>query len=247
MKNIYLILIISVLVLGCSDTFEKLKRVGKQPELGDVEIPPEPIASTLKSDSITQEYKRRIKATNSLWLPGATTFFFSSRAWRIGDIIKVIVLIKDSAQLNNSTRHLRNGKDSLSIPNVFGQEKAISTFLSNRGDPNSLLNTKGQMNHLGSGDISRKEDIKTEIAAIVKRVLPNGNLIIQGRQEVRVNYELREVKVIGIIRPKDISANNSINSDQIAEARISYGGRGIVSDVQQPRVGSQVLDILSPF
>ena len=130
---------------------------------------------------------------------------------------------------------------------MFGKEKAINANLSSAANLGSLINTNSSRSHTGSGNISRKEDVKTEIAATVTKVLPSGNLVVQGHQEVRVNYELREIKVAGIIRPKDITSDNSIKTNQMAEARISYGGRGVVSDVQQPRVGSQVIDIISPF
>ena len=155
--------------------------------------------------------------------------------------------IKDNASLNNSTNQTRSGNDSLGIPNLFGKEKAIKASLPTTANLGSLVSTSSARNHTGSGNISRKEDVKTEIAATVTKVLPNGNLVVQGHQEVRVNYELREIKVAGIIRPKDITSSNSINTNQMAEALISYGGRGVVSDVQQPRVGSQVIDIISPF
>jgi hypothetical protein len=133
------------------------------------------------------------------------------------------------------------------MPYMFGKEKAIAANLPTTANLDSLVKTNSSRNHSGSGNISRKENIKTEIAAVVAKVLPNGNLVIQGHQEVRVNYELREIKVAGIIRPKDITSDNSIRTNQMAEARISYGGRGVVSDVQQPRAGAQVIDILSPF
>ncbi len=249
MNKLVLCFIALLLTTSCTDTVDKLKRVGKAPEFRNIDIP------TVEEDEEDVERRQarhesqhvHMRKTNSLWQPGSTTFFRDSRAWRVGDIIKVVVEIKDNASLNNSTQQNRSGNDSLGLPNLFGKEKAIKANLPSTADLNSLVSTKSARAHTGSGNISRKEDIKTEIAAVVTKVLPNGNLVVQGHQEVRVNYELREVKIAGIIRPKDITSDNSIKSNQMAEARISYGGRGVVSDVQQPRAGSQVIDIISPF
>ena len=249
MNNFLTILMSLFLLMSCQDTVDKLKRVGKAPQFENIELP------TIEEDE--EEIERReaklkaqnahMRRTNSLWQPGSTKFFRDSRAWKVGDIIRVVVEIKDNASLNNSTQQNRSGKDALGVPNLFGQEKAIQANLSTTANLGSLVSTSSSRNHSGSGNISRKEDVKTQIAATVTKVLPSGNLVIQGHQEIRVNYELREIKVAGIIRPKDIDSDNSIKTDQMAEARISYGGRGVVSDVQQPRAGSQVIDIISPF
>jgi flagellar L-ring protein precursor FlgH len=251
MPNLFLLIltILSVSLSGCKGTVEKLKSVSRGPSFANLEIP------TIEEDEEEVErHKSRLEAqaiharkTNSLWQPGSTKFFRDSRAWRVGDIIRVVVEIKDNASLNNSTQQNRSGADKLAIPSLFGKEKAVAQILSPNADPGGLIQTSTTRAHTGSGNISRKEDIRTEIAAIVSKVLPNGNLVIQGHQEVRVNYELREVKIAGIIRPKDITSDNSVRSNQMAEARISYGGRGGISDMQQPRVGSQIIDILSPF
>lgn len=235
-----------MLISSCSDTVDRLKRVGRAPELAKLEIP-ETEEDQVDQEQVAAMYENRKRRTNSLWRPGSTTFFRDNRAWRVGDIVKVVVKISDSAQLDNSSKQGRTGSDSVGVPALFGKEKAVSTFLSSKGDSSSLLSTKTNHAHTGSGNISRKEAIQTVIAAVVTQIMNNGNLVIHGKQEVRVNHELREVKVTGLIRPRDISADNSVSSDQIAEARISYGGRGVVSDMQQPRVGSQVVDILSPF
>jgi len=248
--NKFLTILISLFLLAsCQDTVDKLRRVGKAPDFENIELP------TIEEDE--EEIERReerlrsqhahMRKTNSLWQPGSTKFFRDSRAWKVGDIIRVVVEIKDNASLNNSTQQNRSGKDNLGLSNLFGKEKAIQANLPTTANLGSLVSTNSSRNHTGSGNISRKEDVKTEIAATVTKVLPSGNLVVQGHQEVRVNYELREIKVAGIIRPKDITSDNSIKTNQMAEARISYGGRGVVSDMQQPRAGSQVIDIISPF
>lgn len=248
--NKFLTILISLFLLAsCQDTVDKLKRVGKAPDFENIELP------TIEEDE--EEIERReerlrsqhahMRKTNSLWQPGSTKFFRDSRAWKVGDIIRVVVEIKDNASLNNSTQQNRSGKDNLGLSNLFGKEKAVQANLPTTANLGSLVSTNSSRNHTGSGNISRKEDVKTEIAATVTKVLPSGNLVVQGHQEVRVNYELREIKVAGIIRPKDITSDNSIKTNQMAEARISYGGRGVVSDMQQPRAGSQVIDIISPF
>ena len=237
---------ILLLITGCSETLEKLKRVGKNPPLAHVEIPVHEEHEDVAIASRKERHRNHIRKTNSLWQPGTTSFFHDSRAWRVGDILRVVVKIQDRANLNNSTSQTRSGKEGWGITNLFGKEKTLSKHL---GVSNiaPLVGTNSSRNQAGGGNISRQENIATEIAALVTKVLPNGNLVIEGHQEVRVNYELREIKVAGIIRPKDISTDNSVKLEQIAEARITYGGRGVVSDVQQPRLGSQVIDIISPF
>jgi flagellar L-ring protein precursor FlgH len=247
-KKIILILSFFVLV-SCQSTVERLKRVGKDPELANIDLQEleEDEEDAERNEARMDAHHAYMQKTNSLWQPGSTKFFRDSRAWRIGDIITVIVQIQDQASLNNETNQKRNGKDTLGIPNFFGKEKSLSTAFSSQGDNNNLIGINSSRIQSGGGNINRKEAISTAVAATVTKILPSGNLVIQGRQEIRVNGELREVKVGGIIRPKDITTDNSIQTNQIAEARISYGGRGVVSDVQQPRVGSQVLDIISPF
>lgn len=247
--NLFFILAVLLSVSGCSNAIEKLKRVGKDPELANIELP------TVEEDAEEQERRLarqqlehvHMQRTNSLWQPGSTKFFRDSRAWRVGDIIRVVVEIQDNASLDNSTQQKRNGQESMGFPVLFGKEKAIASTISAKADPKSLISTNSARTQSGSGNISRKEVIKTEVAATVIKILPSGNLVISGHQEVRVNSELREIKVAGIIRPKDITTDNSVKTNQIAEARISYGGRGVVSDVQQPRVGAQIVDIISPF
>lgn len=242
-KSIWITLCFTLLLAGCSGTVEKLRRVGKPPEFSGLEISNPQNNQTSQVDTVDKE---RIRSTNSLWQPGSTTFFRDNRAWRVGDILRVTVQIRDSAKLDNSTQQKRDSASSSGISKLFGKEKKIAKAL-NVSDLNPLASVSGKGDHKGSGNISRQESVKIEIAATVKQVLQNGNLVIGGHQEVRVNHELREIKIAGIIRPKDISADNAIHSDQIAEARISYGGRGTVSDVQEPKVGSQILDIITPF
>jgi flagellar L-ring protein precursor FlgH len=252
----FTIILMMLFLSSCSNTIDKLSRVGRAPDFAKIEIPAMDVApqdETKKhtQTEVTQRYAQRV---NSLWSPGSNNFFRNKHNWRVGDIIVVKVDITDSAKIDNSTQHSRKGAETVGVPNLMGLETKVAQAAANligadasKADPTSLLKTNNQHQHQGSGNISRKEDIRTEISALVTQIFSNGNLLIQGRQEVRINNALREVTVAGIIRPKDISDSNKIKSEQMAEARISYGGRGSVSDVQEPRIGNQVLDILSPF
>ena len=186
-------------------------------------------------------------AANSLWRSGARAFFADQRAARVGDILTVQIDIDDSATTTNSTDTSRSSSSSLGIPHLFGLENSISKIFPSGYDPDKAIETSSDHSNSGSGSITRQEKISLTVAAIVTQVLPNGNMVIQGTQEVRTNREVRQLTVAGIIRPEDISAANTIRHTQIAEARISYGGRGDVSRQQKTPAGQAVVEQLSPF
>jgi len=184
-------------------------------------------------------------APSSLWRGGRRSFFNDQRASRVGDILTVLVSIDDKAQLSNSTDRSRSSKTSGGVTNFFGAENALGHLLGS--DPSNMLNAQSSSDHTGSGDINRKEQIELQLAAVIVDRLPNGNLVIAGRQEVQINGEIRELTVSGVIRPEDITAENTIRHDQIAEARVSYGGRGQITAVQRPNWGQRIADAISPF
>jgi len=192
---------------------------------------------------------QQTSAPNSLWQAGARTFFNDQRATRIGDILTVKVAIDDSAEMDNSTSRNRNGSTDVAITSLFGKEESLGRLLPPGGNfnPASLIGAEGSSSANNTGAISRQEKIELSLAATISQILPNGNLVVVGKQEVRINGELRELTVAGIVRPEDVAANNSIRHDQMAEARISYGGRGSLSAVQKPRWGQRVADAISPW
>jgi flagellar L-ring protein precursor FlgH len=180
---------------------------------------------------------------NSLWQAGSQSFFHDPRATKVGDVITVNVSVTDAAKLQNSTSRSRTNSDDANLTNLFGLEKALPSSM----DPSSLVKMGSDNSNVGTGAIQRSESINMTLAALVAQVLPNGNLVIDGHQQVRVNNELRDMRLAGIVRREDITQDNTVNLSQIAEARVIYGGRGTVSDVQQPRYGSQLFDILMPW
>ncbi len=186
-------------------------------------------------------------APNSLWRPNARAFFDDQRAQGVGDILTVNIQITDRAEVSNSSSRTRSGETQLGVNALFGLEALPGEILPGGFDPGNLIDAEGSTSSNGQGQINREEEIELTVAAVIVDVLPNGNLIIAGRQQVLVNAELRELTVTGVIRPQDISANNTIRHDQIAEARIAYGGRGQVSAVQRPPLGQRVADALSPW
>jgi flagellar L-ring protein precursor FlgH len=187
------------------------------------------------------------RQANSLWRPGARAFFKDQRAARIGDILTVDITIEDEAKINNETSRSRQASEEADLTNFLGYEASLGKVLPEAVNPAALVGLGSAGSATGRGSVNRKEEIKLKVAAIVTQVLPNGNLVVRGSQEVRVNFEVRELTVTGVVRPEDISAVNVVNHTQMAEARISYGGRGQLTDVQQPRYGQQVLDVLLPF
>ena len=230
-----------VLVLSSCNTLDRLSQLGHSPELTNITNPHnakgyKPISMPMPNPS------RATRQYNSLWQEGSRAFFKDQRASEVGDIITVVVAIADEAQLDNRTRHDRSASDDFDLGGLFGfspPKPAIPV--------DNFLNFSSNMANDGRGRINREETVNLRIAAVVTQRLPNGNLVLFGRQEIRVNFEVREVVVGGIVRPQDIASANTVSYDQMAEARIAYGGRGQLNDLQQMRFGAQVLEILMPF
>jgi flagellar L-ring protein precursor FlgH len=238
-------LLAAIALSGCGN-LERLSEVGRGPSMAPIADPTRDPNWRPVSMPMPGMQPPPVEA-NSLWRAGSRTFLRDQRAAQVGDLVTVLVSIEDKAQLQNSTERDRNGTDSLGIPSLLGLPSSFARILPNGIDPSRLVETNGASTSTGSGSIQRNETVTLRVAATVAQVLPNGNLAVTGRQQVRVNHELRDLQVAGIIRPQDIASDNTVRHDRLAEARISYGGRGTVSDVQQPRYGQQVLDAILPF
>ena len=232
---------------ACASTVDRLSQVGSPPPLTPLEgvktaIPRAThVAMPMPAPQITTTQP------NSLWRTGARSFFKDQRASAVGDILTVNIAITDSAQVDNRTTRTRAANEGVEVPNLLGFESNLNRILPEAVSPSSLVDATSTSSATGQGTVNRRESINMTMAAVVTQILPNGNLVIQGRQEVRINFEVREIAIAGVVRPEDISNGNTIQHSQIAEARISYGGRGQLTDVQQPRYGQQVYDILFPF
>ena len=186
-------------------------------------------------------------SSNSLWRSGARAFFIDQRAGRVGDILTVLISINDSAQTTNATSTERKSTNTAGLTNFFGLESTLAKFLPKAFSPGNAINTNSDLAGSGTGSVNRQEQITLTIAVVVTQVLPNGNLVIQGRQEVKTNNDVRELTVAGVARPEDITSANTINHTQIAEARINYGGRGDVANVQKTPAGTSLLQHFMPF
>jgi flagellar L-ring protein FlgH len=194
----------------------------------------------------TNDSSPRPASPNSLWRNGARTFFHDQRASKVGDILTINVNITDNAALQNETTANRTSSTQMGFNNLFGLETVLKHALPGLAAAN-LVNTGSTLTQDGKGSVQRSEAINMTIAAVVTGVLPNGNLTIQARQEVRVNNELRELTVAGIVRPEDITAANTIQHTQIAEARVSYGGKGQITQVQRTPAMQGLVAQYSPF
>ena len=184
---------------------------------------------------------------NSLWRVGARTFFSDQRASKVGDILTVMITIDDNASVTNGTTRERKTSNSMGVPHFFGLESSLGKILPKAFDPTNAVSTSADSQLTGTGQIQRQDKINLTIAAVVTKVLPNGNLVIQGKQEVKTNNDLRELTVAGVVRPEDISSANTISHTQIAEARIAYGGRGDLARTNSTPGGQALLETFSPF
>ena len=227
---------------GCS-SIDRLSQIGEQPKLSAIENPTaqpgyKPVQMPMpKPEAVSYN-------ANSLWRNGSRSFFKDQRAHQIGDLLTVTVNITDQANFANETQRSRTATEDSGITAFLG-----SNLLTGKTTalPGRLLTADGTSSSDGKGSIQRQESLTTNIAAVVTQLLPNGNMVVEGKQEVRVNFEIRELIVAGIVRPEDIQSDNTIDSSKIAQARIAYGGHGQITDIQQQRYGQQVMDVLLPF
>jgi flagellar L-ring protein FlgH len=237
------VLALAASALGGCSTLDRIVSIGEQPKLSAIDNPTsqpgyKPVQMPMPSPQLASY------SPNSLWRNGSRAFFKDQRAHQVGDILTVTVNLNDKAAIANETQRSRENKEDSGVDNFFGKTKMP---LLNTAVPTRIFTGDSSSSSEGKGSVNRSEALTTTIAAVVTQVLPNGNLVVEGKQEMRVNFEVRELIVAGIVRPEDIQSDNTIDSSKIAQARIAYGGRGQITDVQQPRYGQQVLDILLPF
>lgn len=235
----------AMLLSGCN-AIDRLSSVGAEPAMSAIENPVEkreykPVVLPMPRQQTASHQP------NSLWRPGARAFFKDQRAAQIGDILTVSINLEDEASIQNETSRTRSSAEDSDLTNLLGYEGSLNRILPQAITPSTAVSLGSESSSSGSGTVDRSETIRLSVAAIVTQTLPNGNLVISGSQEVRVNYEKRVLTVTGVVRPEDISATNQVRHTQIAEARISYGGVGQITDVQQPRYGQQLFDVIFPF
>lgn len=237
MRSLITTIIIATALTGCAGMEERLSRVNQPPPQSV------PSVESMPMPPVVAE----VKQGNSLWSAGRQTFFKDQRARTVGDILTVMVEISDKAELDNETKRDRTSSDGANASAVAGLEGYIGKVLPGTANIDALADFGSTTSHNGKGEVDREEKINMKLAAVVTNILPNGNMVIKGSQEVRVNFENRILNLGGVIRPEDITIDNTIGYEKIAEARINYGGKGQITDLQQPRYGTQVWDAVFPF
>ena len=241
-----MMLLMSFLMLEGCKSLDRLAYIGDTPPLSRIQNPVkidgyQPITMPMPAA------QPPVQRVNSLWQSGARAFFKDQRANKIGDILTILVSISDSADIQSNTQTNRKAQEQVGVNNFLGLEQNLGRLLPKGANTNHLFDVTSNPQYQGSGTISRKETINLRIPASIIQVLPNGNFVISGRQEFRVNGEVRELVVMGVIRSEDITSINTIPYDKISEGRFSYGGRGDLDDQQRPRWGMQVLDSILPL
>ena len=242
-KSPLVLLSLCLAVAACGD---RLDHVGKPPTFSS------PIDSAERQAMLSPGQaallpERRSVDRASLWSGQRGSLLGDRRALQRGDILTVVIEIDESAEISNASDRSRSGSESLSLPQLLGIPQRLDEELPDGASSADLVSIDSNSTSSGNGSVRRNEKLTLRVAATVLDVLPNGVLNISGSQELRVNFEMRELVVSGFVRPEDISRQNEITYDKIASARVSYGGRGQISDVQQPRIGQQVLDVILPF
>ncbi|WP_299618716.1 flagellar basal body L-ring protein FlgH [uncultured Tateyamaria sp.] len=220
--------------------------LGKAPSFSDPLKTREHTAMVASSLPTVVEERSAIDQA-SLWSRHRGSLLGDRRAIQRGDIMTVVIEIDDEAEISNRTNRSRSGSETLGVPQLIGLPQRLDERLPEGASSSELVSINSGSNSTGDGSVRRNEKLTLRVAATIIDVLPNGVLSIAGSQELRVNFEMRELLVSGYVRPEDISRKNEITYDKIASARVSYGGRGQITDVQQPRIGQQVLDAVLPF
>ena len=244
MRYFGVLLVLPLSLSGCG-TLTRLSEVGRPPEMTPSSDPTrepnyQPMTMPMPAGQVAAPQ------VGALWRAGSRAFFKDQRAAQVGDILTVLVNIADTADLKNNTAATRNSNEAMGLPNLFGLETIQPKALAGAVAANRVSASSANGN-TGTAEIKRNEQVTLRLAGVITQVLPNGNLVVAARQEVRVNSELRQLQVTGVVRPQDIASDNTVAHDRMAEARIAYGGRGQLTDVQTPRWGQQVFDIISPF
>jgi flagellar L-ring protein precursor FlgH len=227
---------------GCN-VATRLSQLGETPPLTTIQDPHQqpgyrPVSLPMPTPIVAA------RRPNSLWQTGSRAFFKDQRASQPGDILTVEIAFDNKAQFDNNSQRQRTTLEQDGVSSLFG----LTNLINHLGPAaNNVANINGTTNNQAVAEIKREEQVTVNVAAMVTQVLPNGDLVVDGHQEMRVNYEVRDLQVMGVVRPQDISSTNTITLDKLAEARVSYGGRGQLTDIQQPRYGEQLFDVLSPF
>jgi flagellar L-ring protein precursor FlgH len=230
-----------IFLAGCGD----LSHIGRAPEFSPLEGNNEHNAMYSALPQTVDD--RGPTEQSSLWTSQRNSLLGDHRASTRGDILTVVVQINDQATMNDSTGRSRTGTDKMGVPSLFGIPQRLDAVLPTGATSASLVSTNSSSTFSGTGNVARNEKVTLRLAATVVEELPNGVLRIEGQQQVRVNNEMRDLIVSGYVRPDDISRQNEITYDKIADAQISYGGQGVLTDVQQPAYGQQIADQILPF
>lgn len=238
----FILMVALVIAASCG----RLENVGTAPGFTPSDTGIEARAMSLGEPGMLSRNRSMVQ-TASLWSGGRGSLLGDRRAGQQGDILTVVIEIDESAEISNATSRSRSGSENASAPSLVGIPQIVDRFLPGDGSLANAADISSSSSSSGNGTVRRNESLELRVAATVTGVLENGVLRIQGSQEVRVNFEIRELLVTGYVRPEDISRRNEITYDKIAAARISYGGRGQITDVQQPRYGQQIADIILPF